>query len=52
MDEIWKWLQSLDPNFALLLALPFLVVAVSWLGEIIRNKLRRNRQQLQHATKR
>jgi hypothetical protein len=27
MDEIWEWLQSLNPNFALLLALPCLVLA-------------------------
>lgn len=38
MDEIWKWLQSLDPNFALLLALPFLVFLAAWLSEIIHNK--------------
>jgi hypothetical protein len=45
MDEIWKWLQSLDPNFALLLALPFLVFASAWLSEIIRNKLRSHQHQ-------
>jgi len=45
MGEIWEWLQSLDPAFALLLALPFLVFAAAWLSEIIRNKLRVNRHQ-------
>jgi hypothetical protein len=38
MEEIGKWLQSLDPNFALLLALPFLIFLASWLDEIVRNK--------------
>ncbi len=42
MDEIWKWLQTIDPTFAFLLALPFLVVAAAWMGEIFRNKLSRN----------
>jgi hypothetical protein len=45
MDGIWKWLQSLDPNFALLVALPFLIFAASWLGEIIRKKLRNYKHQ-------
>jgi len=43
MDEIWGWLQSLDRPFAFLVALPFVVVAVAWLGEFTRKQLRRKR---------
>lgn len=42
MDGMLKWLQIIDPTFAFLVALPFLVVAAAWLGEIVRNKLRRH----------
>jgi len=51
MDEIWEWLQSLDPIFAFLVALPFLVAAVAFLGEFFRTQSRRNGHQQQHATK-
>jgi hypothetical protein len=51
MEEFWEWLQSLDPIFTFLVALPFLVVAVAFLGEFFRKQLRRNRHQQQHATK-
>ncbi|HEV8553810.1 MAG TPA: hypothetical protein VGR65_10580 [Casimicrobiaceae bacterium] len=45
MDEILAWWQSLDRPFAFLVALPFLVAAAAWLGEIIRKQMRRNRHQ-------
>jgi len=50
MDEIWGWLQSLDPIFAFLVVLPFLVVAAAFLGDFIRRQLHRNRHRQQHAT--
>jgi hypothetical protein len=51
MDELWEWLHSLDPIFAFLVALPFLVVAAAFLGEFFREHLRRNRQQKQRSAK-
>jgi len=30
-DELWYWLHTLEPSFAFLLALPFIVVAAGFL---------------------
>ncbi len=45
MDEFWAWLQSLDRPFAFLVVLPFFVIAVAWVGDLFRQRLRRNRHQ-------
>jgi hypothetical protein len=41
MDALYDWLAALDPEFAFLLALPFLVAAAAFIGDAIRAVARR-----------
>ena len=45
MDQVILWLQSLDRPFAFLVALPFVVIAAAWVGDLVRQRFRNNQRQ-------
>ena len=40
--ELWGWLHTLEPSFAFLLALPFLVAIAAFCGEWVRQSFMKN----------
>lgn len=40
LDELWSWIQTLEPPFLFLLILPFVVGVAGLLGELARKHLR------------
>lgn len=44
MNALYGWLATLDPGFALLVALPFAVAAAAFAGDAVREALRGRRQ--------
>lgn len=46
ITEMIDWLRALDPAFAFLLALPFMVAVAGIAGEIVRGSLSRRKARL------
>jgi len=46
--ELTEWLGSLDPGFAFLLALPFMVTFAGLAGEYVRSRLYRRGSDTHH----
>ena len=44
--ELWDWLQIVDAPFTFLLALPFLIATAAFVGEWVRRRTGRNRDNL------